>query len=442
MHKPIIVLLFLLLGAAVLQAQPKSYSPASRIGLGQLKSYDLAVQHSMGGLSTAFQDNIYTNVSNPAALGWLRAASLDIGIFAEQNEINANDGNFSYWTGNISHLNLSFPIFNPINDLLNREERNYGWGMMLGLMPFSETGYDIVTDVQDEDLGLIRRQYTGTGGAYSLMWGNGFRYKNFGIGVRAEYIFGDLREDRFIRFLEVDNSFQNIYRDDQTLGALRWEFGSQYKWVLQRARKSDGSKGGATKSLTFGATLASNAKLNVTESSFYRSQHNVFGSVIDTILLSEDVESSGVLPGGFSLGIMFRANSKWMVGSDIDFGFWEKYENEARPADLNNTYGISTGFGYTPDENNIDNYLKRMTYRAGVNYGTDPRVIGGEQMEAYSLNVGLTLPFIGIRRTAYGNLSFSYGERYVTNGISETFYTIRFGFTAADNQWFVKSKFN
>jgi hypothetical protein len=131
-----------------------------------------------------------------------------------------------------------------------------------------------------------------------------------------------------------------------------------------------------------------------------------------------------------------------MVGSDIDFGFWEKYENEARPADLNNTYGISTGFGYTPDENNIDNYLKRMTYRAGVNYGTDPRVIGGEQMEAYSLNVGLTLPFIGIRRTAYGNLSFSYGERYVTNGISETFYTIRFGFTAADNQWFVKSKFN
>ncbi len=437
-----IVFLISLLGLSVwAQAQPSSYSPASRIGLGQLRSYDMPVQQAMGGISTAFHDNIYTNASNPAALGWLRAASLDVGVFAEQNEIRVSDGNFDYWTGNISHLNLSFPIFNPINDLLNREERDYNLGMMLGLMPFSEIGYDIVTDIDDDELGSIRRQYTGTGGAYALMWGNGFRYKNFSIGVRAEYIFGDLKEDRLIVFRELDNAFQNLYTDDQTLGALRWEFGSQYRWVLKRATKSDGSEGGVTKSLTFGATLASNANLNVSENSFYRSRHNIFPQ-IDTLLLQNDIESQGVLPGGLSLGMMFQSNEKWMVGADFDYGFWDAYENEARPADLKNTYMLSAGMGYTPDSRNIDNYLKRMTYRAGVNYGTDPRVIAGEQMETYRLDFGLTLPFIGVRRTAYGNLTFSYGERSVANGISETFYTLRFGFTAADNQWFVKSKYN
>jgi len=441
MLKQLVFLIAILCLSVWVQAQPKSYSPASRIGLGQLKSYDLPVQHSMGGISTAFRDNVYTNVSNPAALGWLRSASLDVGIFADQNNIEVSDGNFDYWTGNISHLNLSFPIFNPINDLLNREERDYNLGMMLGLMPFSEIGYDIVTDVEDEELGPIRRQYTGTGGAYAIMWGNGFRYKNFSIGVRAEYIFGDLQEDRTIIFRGLNNAFQNLYSDDQTLGALRWEFGSQYRWVLNRAVKSDGSEGGVTKSLTFGATLASNANLNVSENRFYRARHNVFPQ-IDTLLIEEDIETDGVLPGGFSLGMMFQSNNKWLFGADFDYGFWDQYENEARPADLRNTYTISAGLGYTPDARNVDNYLKRMTYRAGGNFGTDPRVINGNQMETYRLDFGITLPFIGIRRTAYGNLTFSYGERSVANGISETFYTLRFGFTAADNQWFVKSKYN
>ena len=441
MPKQLLFLLAILCLSIWVQAQPQSYSPASRIGLGQLRSYDMPVQQAMGGISTAFHDNVYTNASNPAALGWLRAASLDVGLFATQNKISVNEGDFDYWSGNISHLNLSFPIFNPINDLLNREERDYNWGMMLGLMPFSEIGYDIVTEVDDAELGSIRRQYTGSGGSYALMWGNGFRYKDFSVGFRAEYIFGDLKEDRTILFQALDNSLQNVYTDDQTLGALRWEFGSQYRWVLKRAVKSDGSKGSVTKSLTLGATLASNAKLNVSENSFYRAQHNQF-RLIDTLLVQDDNKTQGVLPGGFSLGLMFQSNDKWIVGADLDMGFWDQYENEARPADLRNTYAVSAGMGFTPNARNVDNYLKRMTYRAGLNYGTDPRVINGEQMETYRLDVGLTLPFIGIRRTAYGNLTFSYGERSVANGISESFYTLRFGFTAADNQWFVKSKYN
>ena len=441
MRKEILFLLPILCLSLWLQAQPKSYSPASRIGLGQLRSYDLPVQYGMGGISTAFHHDIYTNVNNAAALGWLRSASLDVGMFAEQNNIEVSDGTFDYWTGNISHLNLSFPIFNPINDLLNREQRDYNWGMMIGLMPFSEIGYDIATDVDDPVLGPIRRQYTGTGGTYAIMWGNGFRYKNFSIGVRGEYIFGDLQENRTIIFQSIDNAYQNLYSDDQTIGALRWEFGTQYRWALRKAKKSDGSEGSVTRSITFGATLASSANLNVTEDRFNRSRHNIFGQ-IDTLLLENDLETTGVLPGAASVGVMYKSNNRWLLGMDLDYGFWENYENEARPADLNDTYMISAGIGYTPDNRNFDNYLKRMTYRAGVNYGTDPRVIGGEQMETYSLNFGLTLPFIGVRRTAYGNLTFSYGERSVANGISETFYTLRFGFTAADSQWFVKSKYN
>jgi hypothetical protein len=430
-----------ILGLTSVVAQPTIYSPTSRIGLGQILDYEFIAQEAMGGISAAYHDNVYANPSNAASLAWLRTTSLDVGVYGSKNTINASDGTFDYWSGNITHLSLAFPIFNPINDLLDREERNYAWGMMMGLQPYSLVGYDILVENQDEELGTIQRQYTGNGGTYAVMWGTGFRYEELAIGLRLEYLFGDLKEESTVVFLDQFNSFQNIYRDDLNLGALRWDFGAQYKWVLDRAQKPDGSPGSEQQTLTFGATLQSRSNLNINESRFYRLEHNIY-DVVDTLIFSEDEQADGVLPGGFSAGIFYQSKNRWDAGVDFNYASWGKYENDIRPAELRNTWRISSGFGYTPDASDIDSYLKRMTYRAGFNYGLDPRVVNDKQIEEYSISLGFTLPFIGRRRSAYGNFSFKYGERAITNGISESYFRIGFGFTAADNQWFVQSKFD
>lgn len=428
-------------------AQPTTYSPTSRIGLGQILDYEYMAQDAMGGISAAYHDDVYANPANAASLSWLQTASLDVGVYALKNKIEARDGTFDYWTGNITHLSLAFPIFNPINALLDREERDYGWGMMLGLQPYSLVGYDILTVEEHEEYGTINRQFTGTGGTYSVMWGNGFRYKDLAIGFRAEYIFGNMKDERTLQYTDLINAYQNIYTDDLYLGALRWDFGAQYKWVIDRAQKPDGSPGSELKTLTFGATALSRSNLNINESRFYRLVHNVGSYVqdynlVDTLLYTEGGEAEGILPGGLTAGLFYQTKEKWELGADINYNFWSNYENEIRPASLRNTWKVSAGAGYTPDATDIDNYLKRITYRAGFNYGLDPRLVNDNQIEEYSVSFGVSLPFIGRRRSSFGNFSFKYGERSVANGISETYFRVGFGFTATDNRWFVKPKFD
>lgn len=433
--------MFLLSGTVTLLAQPKIYSPVSRIGLGDIRSFNLPVQQAMGGISTAFQSPIFINPNNPASLSWLRSTALDVGVYGQNTNIDAGDQQFDYWTGNISHLNLAFPIFNPINDLLDRQERDYAWGMMIGLMPFSEVGYDIVTDIQDEEFGLIRRQYTGTGGSYAVQWANGVRYKNLAVGFRAEYIFGDLREERSVQFGDLTNTLTNVYQDDINVNALRWEFGAQYKHVLRYNEKPNGDRGSERQTLTFGAQLLSQSSMRFNETNLYRTLHPVFRTV-DTLVFNEDLESQGVLPGGMSVGVFYDEINKFQFGIDYSLGFWSNYESEAKPAEMDNTWRLAAGLGYTPDAGDINNYFKRMTYRIGYNMGTDPRIVNDTQIQDYRISFGFTLPFIGRRRTSYGNFSFSYGERTISSSLSESFFNIGFGFTAADNEWFVKSKFN
>lgn len=437
----IILIVHVCLAQAVM-AQPKTYSPLTRIGLGQIMDYDFMAQDAMGGISAAYHDPVYANPSNAASLSWLRTASMDIGVYAANTKIDAVDGVYDYWTGNITHLSIAFPIFNPINDLLEREERNYAWGMMIGLQPYSVVGYDIVTEEVTAEDGTIRKQYTGSGGTYAVMWGNGFRYKDFALGVRMEYMFGDIVENRNAEFVDLFNSFENDFRDDLNLSALRWDFGAQYKWVLKRAEKPDGTPGSDLQTLTLGATLQSSSNLRIKESRLHLLQHSIYPQVVDTLLFSEGENNNGVLPGGLSAGLFYQSKDKWELGADFDYGFWSNYENEIKPSSLKNTWAVSTGLGFTPDATNIDNYLKRVTYRAGFSYGLDPRIVNDKQIEEYSVSLGMSLPFIGRRRAAYGNFSFKYGERAITNGISETFFSIGFGFTAADNQWFIQSKFD
>ena len=109
---------------------------------------------------------------------------------------------------------------------------------------------------------------------------------------------------------------------------------------------------------------------------------------------------------------------------------------------LSDTYNVSFGGFYRPDYKSYNRYFKRVYYRFGGYYKTDPRSIDGEQLNSYGLTFGFGLPFIYQRKISHANLGFEFGNRGGGTQISESYFRISLGFTFNDDEWFIKKKYN
>ena len=121
------------------------------------------------------------------------------------------------------------------------------------------------------------------------------------------------------------------------------------------------------------------------------------------------------------------------------------YFNEAngdKKGTLKNTQRVSVGGHFRPDYKSFDNFFKRVYYRYGVYYASDPRVIRGTQIETYGITFGLGLPFVFQRKASHMNLGFDLGMRGNNTPISEKFVKISLGVTFNDDEWFLKRKYN
>jgi hypothetical protein len=102
------------------------------------------------------------------------------------------------------------------------------------------------------------------------------------------------------------------------------------------------------------------------------------------------------------------------------------------------------GGAITPDINSVNNYWKRMTFRAGVYTGQDLVRLNGTSLSRSGITVGLGYP---IRRTnnSIGQLNavLEFGKRgTLNNGLVREGYTrFAIGFTVND-KWFIKRKYD
>jgi hypothetical protein len=112
---------------------------------------------------------------------------------------------------------------------------------------------------------------------------------------------------------------------------------------------------------------------------------------------------------------------------------------------LDRAWRLSLGGEYTPDAFG-GNYLKRITYRAGVSYEKTPFLVEyplnsgtRNQVTDFGINFGLSLPA--------GRSSIDLGAKLGTRGdkretiLEERYFKIFFGLTYND-QWFIKRKFD
>lgn len=436
-----------LLIAGSAMAQQQVVSPYSRFGLGDPVDQDFQHLRLLGGINGAFHDAYQSNLANPASLAFLNATSFEIGSFAKHNVLTEGDLEARNWTGNLSHISLSFPVFNPIADLLNRNERKIKWGMNLSLVPYTRVGYDIeTTDSSNVDLGKLAYRFQGSGGSYRVQWANGFKYKGFALGLKAYYLFGRNELDRTVIFQDQVNSNTNRFTNDFNYNGFGFDLGMIYSMELGAGEKDDKKKE-KKKILSAGVYWSPSTGIRTSAQQFYRSVNiSTPGATTDTLVFTEEpIRGDATLPGLFGAGVYFTSGDQWRIGATYETQQWSAYRNDATGEEdgaLQNAYSVRFGAAYRPNINSFDNFFQRLNYKAGLRFGNDPRTINGEQINTFAVNTGVTAPFFFQRQISFLDLGVEYGNRTVTGGINEKYFTILLGFTLNDNDWFIQRKFN
>ena len=128
-------------------------SPYSLFGVGIISSKGLTYQENMGGLGISNGKSYVMNNINPALLPMNNFTTFDIGLYTEMRNLSTSELTQSNTTGGLRHLTLGFPL------------KNLQWNMAIGLMPYSNVSYNMVSNsiVDNREEANAEYQYKGSG---------------------------------------------------------------------------------------------------------------------------------------------------------------------------------------------------------------------------------------------------------------------------------------
>ncbi len=440
--KSIILSLIFVFAFIGLMAQPKDNSPYSRIGLGDPVDNRFVHLRSTG-LGGAFYHPYQINIINPASNGYLQSTVFDLGIYAKYSNLSTNDGSSDVFSGNIEYLSLGFPLINPINDLLEKKVRKYDLGLSFTLMPNSNVGFDINSVKDYEDIGTVSRRYRGSGGTYKFLTGIGGRYENFAFGLNLGYFFGKINYDKSVIFDDISSSFANDYHDDFGVNGFIYNVGAIYNLILNKDKmtKTNNVK---PKKIILGLYGGSKTGFNVNGTTYNRSYIDnspLSAQSIDTVYYNDTLQGKGTLPTNLGGSIIYNNQGKLIVGMDYSMTMWNQYHNDIKDETLHDSYDISLGMQYTPDETSYTSYFRRVNYRTSLYYKTDPRSENNTQFNETGIHLGVGLPFVYKRKISRMNVDLNFGKKKGGGLISENFVKLSFSVTFNDTEWFVKRKY-
>ncbi len=445
------IIIFLIFGfVASLQAQQGGLnSPFSRFGIGDLLPETPMHARQMGGLGTAFIETFHLNFDNPATLSHLQATAFNLGLNFKYSGISEGDKSSSQWSGNLGYLGLGFPLRNPRSGLFTKNDNKFNLGMGFAIMPNSTTSYNISRTEELPDIGRFTRNFRGNGGTWKAMWTNAVKYGNFSFGVNLGLLLGKIEYQRNVLFPDELNAYRNEFTNTYTVNGFYSKLGVLYLHTLNKeeVKESNGLVG--AKMFSFGLTYKPNINISTTSDinnvniySLALDGNFSSGPATDTLNVSSGVAGDGNLPAELAFGVMYYGGSKFGVGMDFRQTFWSNYKNDANPENLEDTYKISFGGYWKPKYNDINNFFNRVSYRMGVYYEQDPRLINTERITTLGLTMGLGMPLAWQRKFSNLDIGLNIGTRSIENVLSETFAKITFGFTFNEIDWFIKRKFN
>lgn len=207
-------------------AQIVNASPYSRYGLGDLQADGFITTRMMGGGGLGMGSSRDINMLNPASYADIQFVSFGSAIRSEFIKLaNASTSQTDNRT-ELSYLFVGTPI---VKSKL---------GLVVGLLPYSNVGYNISTTDYVDQVGSVKRIFTGTGGVNQAFLGlGGSPLKGLNIGINTSFLFGTISKTRRIEFPDSTNFFNTRIVNTTRISDINLNYGLQWKLIDSEAKK-------------------------------------------------------------------------------------------------------------------------------------------------------------------------------------------------------------
>lgn len=395
-------------------------SPYSRFGLGDISTGSPnTILKGMGGVSNAMSGRTLLNPNNPASY-----ASLDTLSFVFDAGFYIKTANYSTNKLTEKGSNASFD-YASVGMSLSR-----WWKIGLGIMPYSNREYNVITD--HYDLGFYNVAFQGEGGISKVFFANGFKItKDLSVGVTASYIFGTLIDNTTIYFPDSTYYLNGRRSIDMRISDFKFDYGLMYKLPISSCDVTLGF------TYTQGSDIASKRDLFIRN--MFKGYGNLAENPIDTLQYIEDEIVNISLPHGFGGGVSVGKKG-WLVGADFNWAGWKGFEMNGVNDSLQNSWNVAIGGSFKPESTSISKYYKKITYRAGFHFDQTYYNVYGQSINKYGVTLGVGLPVP--RSLTSFNVAVEFGSMGTTknNLVKETYFNISISMSIYD-RWFMKKKY-
>ena len=413
------------------------YSPYSIYGVGDFPLPGTAYNRSMGGVGIASRNNRFLNPLNPAAVTArdTLAFMADFSVYGDNKIFSQGSAQTANNVFNMGDIIFSFPIYKSS-------------AMMVGIMPYSTTGYSYSFEYNDPSVlgktGTVQYTAYGQGAIYQLFAAAGVTFfKRISLGAQATYYFGNTSKEFYETFGDSSfNGAKNGYNIESK--AVAGKFGIQYEQPL-----------GSKSSIIVGATYTMGSKLKGVIEGY---KYSTGTAATDTLYHKMDTlslpSSKARLASEIGIGICFKYADKLQAEFDWTRSDWSACGLDSTPGLMGNTASTATssafsasvsqafrvGFEYVPNRNDIRYFYKKIAYRAGAYYKTDYYKLDGNTITAMGITVGATIP---VFRWYNGlTVGIDFGQRGALNDnlIQEKYINFSVGMNIFDI-WFQKPRY-
>lgn len=462
----LLILALVLLTGTHVSAQLMNLSPYSRFGLGDIYQSANPAGLGMGGIRATHNDPAILNAENPATLGTLMNTTFQTSLRFNAVQLSDGERSNTLTNGFLEQFQMAF-------------KRPGGkTGFMLGMSPFSTTGYVISASGEIPDVGAVNYTYEGNGGITRAYVGAGRRFNvtqyryfydkeglpfdsvrvtkhSINVGVTGNYYFGNVSQRRLVDFTNT-TFLDTRATDNYRLSDVGADFGLHYEALL-KARFGRDRKLAERMVLQVGAIYSPAMNVNTTVESFTEAVvvQNLNAFPIDTGYAMVG-DGTSYIPARYRGGIAFhyyRKNGRhWMIAADYEQRDWSQFAttigDETTHGGLVSSSEIAIGMQYTPKSvEEASNVLQRTQYRVGMRNTATYLAVNNNQVMDRALSMGLTMPMVSSRSASRFHLGMEIGRRGMNDGImiQEDYVNFFVGFSLSPffkNAWFISRKYD
>ncbi len=480
-------IVFTVLCAVFFQAHSQTTSsPYSRFGVGEMNPVTSARSLAMGGTEIALDQPGFINYGNPASFSSLWFTTYEGAADFKQYKFKTTTNEHRTNTALVlSYFELAFPL------------KPQKWAFGFGLSPYSKIGYSIKDANINEQGDRETKTYEGEGGINSFHFNTGIKItKKFSAGVTADYLFGSVDNIRTVTFANPYYTNSSI-TSSTSVGGFHFKFGVQYRFDSLAISKSDSivmlekkitqleaslerlldikdsavgyeQKNALRQELAMAkfqkdsvvvrrkksewrmvlglvgspvSNLNGNNSYLVNSFRYFSYANPNLGTLYRDTVVNSSLKGDIRIPLSLGAGVSFVKGTKWIIASDFTYQQWSDFTYFGVDDSLQNSWRVSTGLQYTPNDRAIKAYHKTMHYRIGFHYEKGYLYLNDKNINDIGVSLGLALP---IRKgSTYLHFTAEAGRRGTTANdlIEENYMKFTFGFTIND-KWFIRPKYD